>query len=131
MAVTSRKKGKNLRANGNVPSHWAAEWVVEPATAEGWVNVKLIVKQKDDDSTTERTYRYLLSRERASQLMRELNDLLAREATSENLDSTTALVAFKAALQAGGTSTSSALTADENNSLLDHFALGAYGLVGN
>jgi hypothetical protein len=129
MAVTSKKKRKSLRTNGNVPSHWTAEWAVEPATTEGWVNVTLTVKQTDGISTVQLTYRYLLSRERASQLMQEMNESLAREAASENLDSTAALVAARAALQAG--STSSALTPEENNTLLDHFALGAYGLVGN
>jgi len=129
MAVTSRKKGKNLRADGIVPSHWAAEWTVEPATTEGWVNVTLIVKQTDDVSTTQRTYRYLLTRERAGQFIRELNESLAKEAASENLDSTTALVAAKAAMQAGAASSASA--SDENYTMLDHFALGAYGLVGN
>lgn len=133
MAVTSRKKGKHLRVDAIVPSHWAAEWTVEPANTEGWVNVVLSVKQTDNLSTTQRTYRYLMTRERAGQFIRELNESLAKEATSEatseNLDSATALVAARAALQAGAAPPASA--ADDTYSALDHFALGAYGLVGN
>ncbi|MEI5999471.1 hypothetical protein H3V53_20335 [Paraburkholderia bengalensis] len=129
MAVTSRKKGKNQRGGTLVPNHWAAEWTVEPAATEGWVNVALTVKQTDDVSTTQRTYRCLLTRERAGQFIRELNESLAKEATSDNLDGTAALVAARAELQAGAAS--SASPADDTYTTLDHFALGAYGLVGN
>jgi len=129
-AMTPGPSTKRKSTHGNKDGPRIAEWTIEQATAPGHVRVSFVVMQGLDDGASRPTTRHFLLRcERATELINALKEALEESTTIQGLEAQAAAAGLtrpaKSGLAAAGAEASDA-EAESN-----HFALGAYGLVGN
>ena len=130
MALASNAKRKSARGKKDDPKLWIADWVVEPSTTPGEVHLSFVAL-KDSDADTNRltTQRFVLRCEHAEELVKDLKEALEDFAATQRLEQQAASSARLPGAQTGATPVRS--MADDTDMLSNHFALGAYGLVGN
>jgi hypothetical protein len=130
MALASNAKRKSARGKKDDPTLWIADWIIEPCATPGEVHLSFVAG-KDSDADTHRltTQRFLLRCERAEELVKELKEVLEGLTATRRLEGQSAPSARVPGAQSGAMPVRS--TADDTDMLSNHFALGAYGLVGN
>jgi hypothetical protein len=130
MALASNAKKKSARGKKDDPKFRIAEWIIEPSTTPGEVHLSFVaVKESDTEMSRSTTQRFLLRRERAEELVKELKEVLEDFAATRRLEEQAASSARVPGAQTGAMPGRS--MADDTDMLSNHFALGAYGLVGN
>ena len=130
MALASSAKKKTTRGKKDDPKLWITEWTVEPSTTPGEVHLSFAaLKDADADTNRLTTQRFVLRCEHAEDLVKDLKDVLEDFAATQRLEQQAASSARLPGAHTGAMPVRS--TADDTDMLSDHFALGAYGLVGN
>jgi hypothetical protein len=130
MALGSNAKRKSARGEKDSRKLWIAEWTIEQATTPGHVVISFVVSQESDIGASRSTSRrFLLRCERAVDLVNELKEVLEVSGAFERLEEQAASAGLTFTAQPGLTSVRTSV--DDSEPLSNHFALGAYGLVGN
>ena len=120
MTIRSSTKRKPAHGKKSGPHQTVVEWTVEQASTPHHVSVSFIVRSESADATARSTTRrFLLPSESAAELIDELKEVLEDCAAVECL---------------GGDAPNGYIRqndAEDVDPMSNHFALGAYGLVGN
>jgi hypothetical protein len=131
MASGSNTKKNSPRGSKGDPKLLITEWVIKPAATPRHVQVAFVVQQESDDGMYRAfTRRFLLQCENATELLRELKELLDDTAATQYLEEqgTSKVVALSSPLQRA----SARSNVSDADPLSEPFGLGAaYGLVGN
>jgi hypothetical protein len=128
MTIGSSTKRKPARGKKSGPHQMVAEWTIEPATTPRHVSVSFVVRPESGDETARcMTRRFLLPSDRAAELIDELKEVLEDCAAIESLDGE----ASAHAADEASAGYARQHDADDVDPMSNHFALGAYGLVGN
>jgi hypothetical protein len=127
MTIGSSAKRKPARPRKQA-SQLVAEWTIEQAATPRHVSVSFVVRTESDDAAARcTTRRFLLPSESAAELVDELKEVLEYSAAVDSLanENSTNPVEDAQATYPGPNNS------DDAEPMLNHFALGAYGLVGN
>ena len=129
-AMTPGRNTKRKSAHCNKDGPRIAEWTIEQATAPGHVRVSFVVMQGLDDGASRPTTRHFLLRcERATELIDALKEALEESTTIQGLEAQAAAAGLTRSARSGVPT--AGVEADDAEVESNHFALGAYGLVGN
>ena len=129
-AMTPGRNTKRKSAHCNKDGPRIAEWTIEQATAPGHVRVSFVVIQELDDGSSRPLNRHFLLRcERATELINALKEALEESSTIEVLEAQAAVAGRTR--PAKPSVTAARAEVDDAELPSNHFALGAYGLVGN
>lgn len=128
MTIGSSSKRKPARAKKPGSQLLVAEWTIEQAATPRHVSVSFVVRP-DSDSATARstTRRFLLPSDRAAELLDELKEVLEDCGAVESLGGELA----PHSPDDGNGAYARQGDSDDVDPMSNHFALGAYGLVGN
>lgn len=128
MTIGSSTKRKPARGKKSGPQHLVAEWTIEQASTPRHVSVSFVIRSESGDADARSTTRrFLLPSESAAELLDELKEVLEDCAAFESLGGETSAQAADEA--SGGYARQN--DGDDVDPMSNHFALGAYGLVGN
>jgi hypothetical protein len=128
MTIGSSTKKKPAHGKKSGPHQLVAEWTIEQASTPHHVSVSFTVRSESADATARSTTRrFLLPSDSAAELIDELKEVLEDSAAIESLGSDAS--ALDASEVSGGYIRQN--EADDVDPMSNHFALGAYGLVGN
>jgi hypothetical protein len=123
-----RRKAANGKKRGQ--RRWIVDWSIESAATSGYVNLSLYVAGESDDSVCSSTTRhYLLQRDRIVELIRELNGTLEHSNASRLLEKRARKIDRGTPKETDPVVESA--EREQPDLTLNHFSLGAYGLVGN
>jgi hypothetical protein len=129
MTPEQRTKGKSGRRK-KAGLRWIVGWTIEEADEPGFLSVSLLLTGEPDDSPCASTTRYyLMHRERVADLVNGLASMLQPSSGGHGFDN--AVLSAGQPDDPGPASAAVSEESDESDFLSSHFALGAYGLVGN
>jgi hypothetical protein len=127
MTIGSSLNRKPAHAKRSASHQIVAEWTIEEASTPRHLSVSFVVRSVSGDAVRSKTRRFLLAKESAAELIHELNEVLEVSAAVGSLaDDASAFAADDEP-----TVFARQTDADDTDPMSNHFALGAYGLVGN
>jgi hypothetical protein len=129
MTIGSSTKRKPARSKKPGSEMLVAEWTIEQAQTPEYVSVSLVVRSNSETEEARCiTRRFLLPSGSAAELIEDLKEVLEGCAAMASLKND---VATRDGTEAIGEYPASQNDADDVDPMSNHFALGAYGLVGN
>ena len=127
MTIGLGTKRNPARAKKSSSHQSVSGWTIEQAAMPRHVSVSFVV-QASGDTARRTTRRFVLPRESAAQLAGELREALENWAAVESIGGEMPAAPGVDEATAGAAKQTDA---DDVDPMLNHFALGAYGLVGN
>lgn len=123
---STKRRPAQGKKSGSLPL--VAEWSIEQASTPRHVSVSFVIRSEAHNATARSmTRRFLLPSESAVELIEELKEVLEAGAAFESLGGDRA--EEREGEPPGGYANQN--DADDVDPISNHFALGAYGLVGN
>ncbi|MCG5075609.1 hypothetical protein [Paraburkholderia tagetis] len=130
MTIGSRAKRKPVRNKKPGSEMLVAEWTIEHAQTPEHVSISFVVRSNGTDEPARCvTSRFLLPSESAAELIEDLRDALEGCAAMASLGGE--VVSPEKADDGRGEYAGLPSNAEDVDPMSNHFALGAYGLVGN
>lgn len=130
MTIGSRAKRKPVRNRKPGSEMLVAEWTIEHAQTPEHVSISFVIRSNGADEPARCvTSRFLLLSESAAELIEDLKEALEGCAAMASLS--TEAMALEKARDGLGEYAELQGNAEDVDPISNHFALGAYGLVGN